>query len=89
MIRELVTNALYHGHASQIDVQLVLAGPRLTLQVLDDGDGRDPQSWAHGLGLGGVRKRVKLLGGEVRWRELQPRGIACEVLVADFQPQPD
>lgn len=85
VIRELVTNSLYHGHAARVDVQMVLAGSRLTLVVADDGDGREPQSWAHGLGLGGVRKRVKLLGGEVRWRENHPRGIACELLVPDFQ----
>ncbi|MCD0417793.1 histidine kinase [Rubrivivax sp. JA1024] len=90
VIRELVTNALYHGHATRVDVQVMLAGARLTLAVSDDGDGRDPQSWAHGLGMGGVRKRVKLLAGEVRWRENTPRGIVCEVLVPDFQaPEED
>ncbi|MBZ8139110.1 histidine kinase [Rubrivivax gelatinosus] len=85
VIRELVTNSLYHGHATRVDVQMVLAGARLSLLVADDGEGHDPQSWAHGLGLGGVRKRVKLLGGEVRWRENQPAGIACEVQLPDFQ----
>jgi signal transduction histidine kinase len=52
--------------------------------VADDGNGREPQNWAHGLGLGGVRKRVKLLGGEVRWRENLPRGIVCEARIPDF-----
>jgi signal transduction histidine kinase len=52
--------------------------------VADDGEGRNPQSWAHGLGLGGVRKRVKLLGGEAAWRENQPRGIVCEAHMPDF-----
>ncbi|MBG6078595.1 signal transduction histidine kinase [Rubrivivax gelatinosus] len=85
VIRELVTNSLYHGHASRVDLQMALHGTRLTLAVSDDGDGRAPEGWAHGLGLGGVRKRVKLLGGEVRWRENGPRGIVCEVLVPDFQ----
>ena len=37
-----------------------------------------------GLGLGGVRKRVKLLGGEVSWRENRPRGIVCDVNVKAF-----
>ncbi|MDE1948541.1 MAG: hypothetical protein KGI35_08010, partial [Burkholderiales bacterium] len=60
----------------------------LTLAVADDGCGRAPQSWAHGLGLGGVRKRIKLLGGEVRWRENEPRGIVCEVHIEAFAPAP-
>lgn len=88
VLRELVTNALFHGHASRIDVTLQLEGPSLNLIVADDGRGRDPQSWAHGLGLGGVRKRVKVLGGTVRWRENVPRGIVCEVNVKAFNPEP-
>jgi signal transduction histidine kinase len=84
VLRELVTNALFHGHASRIDVTLQLDGPRLSLIVADDGRGRAPQTWAHGLGLGGVRKRVKALGGTVLWRENVPRGIVCEVTVGAF-----
>ncbi len=84
ILRELVSNALYHGHATRIDVALHLEGPRLTLTVSDDGQGQDPQSWSHGLGLGGVRKRVKALGGTVRWSSREPRGIVCEVRVEAF-----
>jgi signal transduction histidine kinase len=84
VLRELVSNTLYHAQASRIDVSFHLAGNALSLSVADDGNGRDPQSWSHGLGLGGVRKRVKLLGGEVHWRENQPRGIVCEVRVPKF-----
>jgi signal transduction histidine kinase len=79
-----VSNTLYHAQASRVDVSFHLTGSALALSVADDGNGRDPQSWSHGLGLGGVRKRVKLLGGEVRWRENQPRGIVCEVRVPKF-----
>ncbi len=84
VLRELVSNALYHGHAGHIDVHLSLEGMRLVLRVEDDGGGRRPQEWSHGLGLGGVRKRVKLLGGEVVWRENEPLGIVCEVRVDGF-----
>jgi signal transduction histidine kinase len=84
VIRELISNAIYHSQASQVDVVFSLSGTVLTLSVADDGIGREPQNWSHGLGLGGVRKRVKLLGGEVRWRENLPRGIVCEVKVPDF-----
>ena len=84
VLRELISNAIYHAQASRVDVAFSLSGSALSLLVADDGNGRDPQSWSHGLGLGGVRKRVKLLGGEVRWRENRPRGIVCEVQVAAF-----
>jgi signal transduction histidine kinase len=46
--------------------------------------GRNPQAWSHGLGLGGVRKRVKQLGGEVDWRENLERGITCHVRLRDL-----
>lgn len=84
VLRELVTNALYHGHATSIDVAFRLRGSLLTLQVVDDGRGRAPEVWAHGLGLGGVRKRVKVLGGEVTWRENGERGIVCSVRLPRF-----
>jgi signal transduction histidine kinase len=84
VLRELVTNALFHGHASRVEVLIVVEGARLQLRVADDGEGRNPAAWAHGLGLGGVRKRVKQMGGQVEWREQQPRGIVCEVRVERF-----
>ena len=84
VLRELVSNTLHHGHASCVVVSLELQAQRLHWSVADDGDGRAPQAWSHGLGLGGVRKRVKLLGGTVSWRENEPRGIVCEVLVPEF-----
>ena len=85
VLRELVTNALFHGHASRIGVAMQLQGPRLTLTVADDGVGRNPQAWDHGLGLGGVRKRIKLLGGTVHWHENPGQGIVCEVRVDGFR----
>jgi signal transduction histidine kinase len=84
VLRELVSNALFHGHATRIEVDFELRDRRLRLNVADDGGGRNPQEWSHGLGLGGVRKRVKLLGGSVAWRENEPRGIVCRVQVDDF-----
>jgi signal transduction histidine kinase len=88
VLRELVSNALFHGHASRVDVALHIDGPRLSLLVADDGRGSNPQAWSHGLGLGGVRKRVKVLGGTVQWRDNQPRGIVCEVQVQHFRAPP-
>ncbi|MCE2909763.1 MAG: histidine kinase [Burkholderiaceae bacterium] len=84
VLRELVTNSLYHGRAQRVAVSLAQAGNALTLVVADDGVGRDPAGWAHGLGLGGVRKRVKQLGGRVEWRENGERGIVCRVEIDRF-----
>ena len=69
VLRELVSNAIYHARATRLEIDASLAAGVLRLNVTDDGIGRDPKSWSHGLGLGGVRKRVKQLGGDVVWRE--------------------
>jgi len=83
VLRELVSNSIVHAHAGRVEIDAVFYGSRLTLTVSDNGVGRDPQAWAHGLGLGGVRKRVKQLDGSVAWRENHPGpGIRCEVLVS-------
>ncbi|MFT3955427.1 MAG: ATP-binding protein [Piscinibacter sp.] len=84
VLRELVSNAIAHSRATQVEVSLTLRKDRLDLQVLDNGEGRNPRAWSHGLGLGGVRKRVKQLGGEVEWRELSPRGIGCRVTIREL-----
>jgi len=84
ILRELVNNTISHARASKVEIHLALADDRLTLTVSDNGLGREPETWSHGLGLGGVRKRVKQLGGVVAWREASPRGISCQVVVDQF-----
>ncbi len=84
IMRELVSNAISHAKGNKVQVRLRLENDRLTLSVEDNGRGRAPATWSHGLGLGGVRKRVKQLGGSVRWLEIEPKGIRCEVVIDSF-----
>jgi signal transduction histidine kinase len=88
ILRELVSNAIYHAQATKVHVEGSLHDGRLLLWIADDGKGRDPSKWSHGLGLGGVRKRVRALGGAVRWRENGPRGIICEVQINHLHRSP-
>ncbi|MCC7285583.1 MAG: histidine kinase [Burkholderiaceae bacterium] len=84
MLRELINNVIVHARAGRASVSARYHRGRFTLRVSDDGAGRRPETWAHGLGLGGIRKRVKLLGGEVHWRENDTRGIRCEIEVPEL-----
>jgi signal transduction histidine kinase len=88
VMRELVSNAIAHADATWVDVEFCLQSDRLDLRVSDNGTGRNPKSWSHGLGLGGVRKRVKQLGGEVEWLELPTRGISCRVVIPELAARP-
>jgi signal transduction histidine kinase len=81
VLRELVSNVLAHAQATRLQLEIQFERGTLTLAVSDDGVGRQPQNWSHGLGLGGVRKRVKQLGGDVAWLENEPQGIVCRVSV--------
>ena len=84
VLRELVSNAIAHSQAQQLEVDFRLEDDRIELTITDNGIGRNPRAWSHGLGLGGVRKRVKQLGGEVEWREAGARGISCRVTIREL-----
>jgi signal transduction histidine kinase len=84
VLRELVSNAIAHAQATRVAIELRLDHQGLWLSVSDDGCGRAPQGWSHGLGLGGVRKRVKQLGGEVEWLQNPGAGITCRVHVREL-----
>jgi signal transduction histidine kinase len=65
ILGEAVANAR-HGNATRVHVELS-AGP-LRLRVIDDGTGFDPTLCAPGFGIGGMRERAALVGGELSVR---------------------
>ncbi len=79
ILRELVNNVIAHGKATHVWLEARLIEGHLRIRVADDGVGRAPQLWHPGLGVGGVRKRVKQLAGHVRWEENTVIGIVCVV----------
>ena len=81
VLRELVSNVMAHAAASSVDIHFSLANDQLVLAVMDNGTGGAPQQWSPGLGLGGVRKRVRQLGGDVTWQQRSPQGIVCRVTI--------
>lgn len=84
VLRELVSNTIAHSQAQRVEIRFDLQADSAQLTVTDDGVGSNPRNWSHGLGLGGVRKRVKQLGGEVEWRDAEPHGITCVVTLQSF-----
>ncbi|WP_374562490.1 sensor histidine kinase [Ideonella sp.] len=84
IMRELISNIIAHSKATQVLIEMRLHEGLFTVTISDDGVGRTPAKWSHGLGLGGIRKRVKLMGGSVSWREREPKGIVCLVSVPNL-----
>lgn len=81
VLRELVSNAIAHACPRELAVAGALREGWLTLTVEDDGRGGAPAGWVAGLGVSGVRRRVRDLGGAVDWQERSPRGIRCTLRV--------
>jgi len=79
--QEAVSNAVKHGKASSVEIQLKATDRRCDLTVVDDGAGfrrkRRPAntpSAMGGLGLGIMEARVRELGGQLRIRSAVGRG---------------
>jgi signal transduction histidine kinase len=86
ILRELVSNIIAHAHAKRTSIHADLREGTLYLTVIDDGVGGTPKEWSTGLGLGGIRKRVRMLGGQITWLQNTPTGVRCEVSVPLVSP---
>jgi two-component system, NarL family, sensor histidine kinase UhpB len=89
LVQEAMTNAFRHAGATRIDVSLQFETPAdeaslsdsalagLVIRVADDGRGLQGEIEA-GMGLPGMRDRVRLLGGQVVIGSLPRGGVAVE-----------
>jgi len=81
ILRELVSNIIAHAKATHATIHGDLRDGVLKLTVTDNGVGGTPKDWSTGLGLGGIRKRVRMLGGTISWQQNTPEGVRCDVSV--------
>ena len=67
VLREGLTNITRHSHASHAEIHLKQVGNQLEGSLSDDGVGFDQNQRAEksGLGLAGMRERIKKIGGEL------------------------
>jgi signal transduction histidine kinase len=61
IVQEGITNAIRHGNATKIDINLSLDGSRIGVAVLDNGSGT--AEITEGIGMAGIRERLAQLGG--------------------------
>jgi signal transduction histidine kinase len=75
---QAIVNAFQHSGAKNIEVHLHYETSELTLQVIDDGRGIDPQIAASGktghYGLIGMRERANRIGGTLNIASLGVQG---------------
>ena len=79
--REAVINALKHAEANRIEVILRREDGNLTVSVSDDGEGFDPESVdeSQHFGLGLMRTRIRLAGGELAVNSSRDTGTTVEM----------
>ena len=87
--RELVSNAVRHGHAASVRIAGELRDGRIRVAVRDDGSGFVPDDAPNQLtghfGLAGIRERVKKLGGTLEI-ESSP-GAGARAVVSIYVPR--
>jgi signal transduction histidine kinase len=80
IIQEALTNVARHARAKRVWVALLGRAAELRLEVRDDGVGLPPGNGASrpvGIGLIGIRERVRALGGTVTLASSGNGGGAC------------
>ncbi len=90
LVQEALNNAVHHGKAERIRVDVSEDGERLRMRVADDGDGFDPSADSEGFGLVGMRERVTIAGGTLELNSAPGEGTTITaVLPATHRESPD
>jgi signal transduction histidine kinase len=79
--QEALTNAIRHGHAQRIVMELDFSEDAVLLRLTDDGRGFDANSAFDGLGLVGIRARASSMGGQLSIRSAAGSGATISVSV--------
>ncbi|HEV8201188.1 MAG TPA: sensor histidine kinase [Candidatus Polarisedimenticolia bacterium] len=80
--QEAVTNAVKHGRASSIHVSLARRDDSLELRIRDDGAGFSPEDKVQpGLGIPGMRERLRQIGGGVTVTSGTGRGTVVTAFI--------
>jgi signal transduction histidine kinase len=88
--REAIVNAVQHGHAQHIAVELKTRGDECRLRISDDGCGlrNGVSADAHrGIGLRAIRDRAEAVGGDLVVRDRSEGGAAVEAVVSQRCPE--
>ena len=77
ILQEGMTNAVRHGNASKIRVNLIYSNENIKFSIKDNGQGA--LVLIEGFGLKGIRERVEAFGGKVEFKSEDGFSIAGEI----------
>lgn len=89
IVQEALTNVSRHAEATKATVRIAERGDNVVASVTDDGKGMPGaerlgprgDGLEGGFGMGGMRERAELVGGELDWRPAPERGTTVSLTV--------
>ena len=84
IIQELLANVMKHSNASVVSVQVIRLNGDLSVMVVDDGRGFDPEGSRKkpGMGLKNVKSRVEGLGGTIEVDSNKGNGTSISIQIS-------
>ena len=75
VLRESLTNVAKHARASRVVVRIEVVSDVVEIEVVDDGVGFPEALRVSGMGIGNIRERAKLLGGDANFESVAGGGV--------------
>lgn len=78
IVQEALTNIARHAQADRVEI--ILSGSEvISLFISDNGQGYDPERVEQGMGLSGMRERVRVLHGELLINAQPGQGVSIQI----------
>ena len=86
IVQEATSNALHHGHAQNISIEIAKSSGTVSLIIRDDGVGLTRKQEKNGLGMHTMQYRAKMLGGFLEVRSAAKIGtvVTCSFSEKDL-----
>ncbi|MDM8567740.1 CHASE4 domain-containing protein [Candidatus Halobeggiatoa sp. HSG11] len=81
IIQESLTNIAKHAQASQVIINLEVNLEKLQIHIQDNGCGMDINDHKRGLGLIGIRERIRSLDGEFHLDSVIDKGVKIALII--------
>jgi two-component system, NarL family, sensor histidine kinase UhpB len=81
IFKEALNNAMKYSHCTVIKIELALVASRLTLDIIDNGDGFSMEEVKMGNGLNNMKQRALLMNGQFQINPTKGRGTQLSLSV--------
>jgi PAS domain S-box-containing protein len=80
-VQEALTNIVRHAQATNVEVSLKYRSKQITLSISDNGCGMEETPRSGGIGLLGIKERLKLIGGSLKIQSRKDHGVKITACV--------